>query len=860
MMNVDAKPHLLNPQLFAAGNVVAVRGVELHRQDPAQTHREKLARILLDEMFQFVGLLDAQGTLIDVNRNALEGAGIELDRTLGLPFWEARWWQVSRETQEGVKDSIRRAAAGEFVRYDVEIYGQGAGEDTIVIDYSLVPIRDRAGQVVMLLAEGRDITEKKRAEAEIARKNQELERLLSRLRELDELKTQFFANVSHELRTPLALVLGPVERMLAEGGNLSDGQRRDLDVVRGNAAVLLRQVNDLLDMSRLDAGRMTVDYVATDLAALVRQVAGHFDALAPQRGLAYVVDAPPALPAQVDAAKVERVLLNLLSNAFKFTPPGGRILVTLREDGAGGAVIAVQDSGPGVPEAQREVIFERFRQAEGSATREVGGTGLGLAIARDFVELQGGTLGVAEAPGGGALFQAALPLRAPEGSPVRQLRPASEVRTQALGGGSGLDGLLQELRRTGEGTEEETVGPEDAPLALVVEDNAELRRFIRDGLSDRFRVVTASDGQEGLEKARALSPDVIVSDIMMPRMSGDQMAAALREDEALRDVPVLILSAKADDGLRLRLLRGVVQDYLVKPFSAEELAARVANLSAVKRTRDVLLHETESQRQDIEGLARDVVEKGRQLREAHEATQAALARAEAASEAKSDFIRLASHELRSPLTSVIAHLDLLRRTGRGTLGGREAELLARAEAASDRLAEVVDAVLDLSRIGRRSGGTEEEEIDLAELGREVVRGLQDRAEAKGVRMLMEAPANASLRSDRRLLRMALGRLLDNAVKFTDRGEVRLRLDRDGDAARITVSDSGRGIAPEVQARIFDPFQGGEDVRHKHEAGLGLGLAIARQALLMLGGSLALVSTPGSGSTFTLTVPDEARVA
>jgi PAS domain S-box-containing protein len=189
MMNVDAPAPPLNPQLFAVGEAIAVRAVELRRADPPQTHREKLARILLDEMFQFVGLLDAQGTLIDVNRNALEGAGIELDRTLGLPFWEARWWQVSRETQEGVKDSIRRASAGEFVRYDVEIYGQGAGEDTIIIDYSLVPIRDRAGQVVMLLAEGRDITEKKRAEAEIARKNQELERLLSRLRELDEIKT-----------------------------------------------------------------------------------------------------------------------------------------------------------------------------------------------------------------------------------------------------------------------------------------------------------------------------------------------------------------------------------------------------------------------------------------------------------------------------------------------------------------------------------------------------------------------------------------------------------------------------------------------------------------------------------------------
>ena len=853
-MDIEARAPL-NPQLFATSDPVAVRAVELSRADPPQTHREKLARILLDEMFQFVGLLDAQGTLIDVNRNALEGAGIELDRTLGLPFWEARWWQVSRETQDGVKDSIRRAGAGEFVRYDVEIYGQGAGEDTIVIDYSLVPIRDRSGRVVMLLAEGRDITEKKRAEAEIARKNQELERLLARLRELDELKTQFFANVSHELRTPLALVLGPVERMLAEGGNLSPQQRRDLEVVRGNAAVLLKQVNDLLDVSKLDAGRMTLDYVASDLAALVRQVAAHFDALAPQRGLSYVVEAPPALPVELDAAKLERVLLNLLSNAFKFTPPGGRILVSLREAGNGRAVIAVQDSGPGVPEAQRAVIFERFRQAEGGATRDHGGTGLGLAIARDFVDLHGGTLGVTDAAGGGALFQAAIPLRAPEGAHVRQPRPADEVRTQALAGGSNLDGLLEELRRTEPKPEDDApVGPADGPLALVVEDNPELRRFIRDSLSGRFRVVTAEDGLDGLEKARAMSPDVIVSDIMMPRMSGDEMAATLREEPGLRDVPVLILSAKADDALRLRLLRGVVQDYLVKPFSAEELLARAENLSTVKRARDVLRMEADSQRQDIEGLARDVAERNRQLREAGQATQAALARAEAASDAKSDFLRLASHELRSPLASVVAHLDLLRRAGVDGWPPRQAALLDRAEASADRLAEVVDAVLQHSRIGRPDFGVEAEDIDLAGLAQEVVSDLQPRATAKDVRMVLETCDGPHMPSDPRLLRLVLSRLLENAIKFTDAGEVRLRLEQDAREVRITVSDTGRGIPPEDQARIFDPFHGGEDVKHKHETGLGLGLAVVRQAVAVLNGSLGLQSSPGAGSVFTVTFP------
>ena len=233
-----------------------------------------------------------------------------------------------------------------------------------MIDFSLMPVRDQLGRIIFLLAEGRNITEKKAAEAELARKNQELERLLEQIRQLDQLKSDLFANVSHELRTPLALILGPVETMLASGANLSEVQRRDLGVIRHNAATLLKHVNDLLDLSKLDAGKMTMDYVDIDLSQLVRTVAAHFDALAPQRNISFAVITPDVVRAEVDAEKVERALLNLLSNAFKFTPSGGQIQCTLAVENAT-SVITVQDSGPGIPPEMREKIFEALSPGTG---------------------------------------------------------------------------------------------------------------------------------------------------------------------------------------------------------------------------------------------------------------------------------------------------------------------------------------------------------------------------------------------------------------------------------------------------------------------------------------------------------------
>ena len=618
-------------QLFQQDSTLKVREVTLSDEDNVQTYREKLARIILDEMYQFVGLLDAKGMTLEINRAALEGAGIKLRDIQDKPFWDARWWQVSKETREKQRELCGRAAKGEFIRCDMEIYGQSSGEETIIIDFSLLPVRDHDGKIVFLLAEGRNITEKKAAEAEIARKNEELQKLLEQIRRLDQLKSDLFANVSHELRTPLALILGPAESVLASGTNLTDMQRRDLGVVRHNAATLLKHVNDLLDLAKLDAGKMTMDYVDIDLARMVRTVAAHFDALAPQKSISYAVLAPGVARAEVDPEKMERVVLNLLSNAFKFTPQGGRIQCTLKNNNSH-FILTVQDSGPGIPQAMRNTIFERFRQAQGGTTREFGGTGLGLSIVKDFVDLHGGTVSISDAPTGGTLVQLNVPLRAPEGSSVRTLAEPESAPTAGIV----ISGAVEELRSSE--NQILTVGDATKTKILVIEDHPEMRRFIAEVLSSEYSVVTAADGLEGLSIVAAERPDLVVTDLMMPKLGGDELVRRMRANPELTQLPVLVLSARADDELRLKLLAELVQDYLVKPFSAGELRARVRNLVSMKQTRDLLQQELASQTEDVASLTRELILNRRTLQESLKAER----RLSALVENSHDFVGFAS--------------------------------------------------------------------------------------------------------------------------------------------------------------------------------------------------------------------------
>jgi signal transduction histidine kinase/ActR/RegA family two-component response regulator len=412
---------------------------------------------------------------------------------------------------------------------------------------------------------------------EIQEANRQLRAANEQLGRLDELKTQFFSNVSHELRTPLALITMPIERMLASP-DLPAGWQRDLRLIRRNARTLLKHVNDLLDIAKLAAGKMKIEYAELDLGRFLRLATGNFETLAQERNISLRIEGAEVLPVQVDPDKLERILLNLLSNAFKFTPAGGQVRCTLRWHVLAEQVsIEVADSGPGIPETEREVVFERFHQLDGGATRRFGGTGLGLAIARELAELHGGSIAVGVAPEGGASFTVTLPRRAPDGAAV-----SDHLLQESLG-----DTALQAIEelRVPHAVSADDISNAGQATILVIEDNHDMNRFICGSLEDEFHVVSAPDGRSGLEKALSTRPDLILSDVMMPGLSGADLLRELRRHPELANVPVMLLTAKADEDFRVKVLGQGAQDYMLKPFSLDELRARVRNLLALTRKR-----------------------------------------------------------------------------------------------------------------------------------------------------------------------------------------------------------------------------------------------------------------------------------
>ncbi len=408
-----------------------------------------------------------------------------------------------------------------------------------------------------------------------ARTFEEERRRAEALAELDRAKTTFFSNISHEFRTPLTLMLGPTENAIAAGGAL-EGEA--LHAVHRNELRLLKLVNALLDFSRIEAGRMQARYAPTALDAMTADLASSFRAAIEAAGLRYTVDCEPlGAPAYVDARLWETIVLNLISNAFKFTFDGA-IEVSLRPSGDA-AELRVRDTGVGIHEDEMPRLFERFHRIASTRSRTHEGTGIGLALVQELVRLHGGTIDATSTLGSGTELRVRIPLG-------RQHLPADQIQPDGAPGTSAMrKAFVAEAARWGTETPLAEGLARDPGVVLVADDNADMRSYLANLLTPHWHVVPAANGAEALQLATAQPPDVIVSDVMMPEIDGHALITALRTQPSTNALPVILVSARAGEDSRVEGLEAGADDYLVKPFSARELLARVRVQLELSRAR-----------------------------------------------------------------------------------------------------------------------------------------------------------------------------------------------------------------------------------------------------------------------------------
>jgi signal transduction histidine kinase/CheY-like chemotaxis protein len=431
-----------------------------------------------------------------------------------------------------------------------------------------------------------------------SRAHEEERRRADALAELDRARTAFFSSVRHEFRTTLTLLIGPVEDILAEGEAGVLPENRELfKVVHRNALRLQKLVNTLLDFSRIEAGRLQATYEPTDLRAFTEELVSVFRSAVERAGMRLIVDCEPLSAAvYVDRDMWEKVVLNLLSNAFKFTLEG-EIEVSLREEGEG-IKLSVRDTGTGISEEQLPHIFERFHRIEGARARTHEGTGIGLALVQELVNLHGGTVGVESVYGQGTTFTIRIPLGT-DHLPAERIGSPRSLASTALGADHfvgeamkwiGAECKADTSRLFGEPAADPpavvaTGGAGKRPRILLADNNADMRDYLTRLLRTRYEVEAVPDGEAALKAARARRPDLVLSDVMMPKLDGFGVLRELRSDAEKASIPILMLSARAGEEARVEGLEAGADDYLIKPFSARELLARVSSQLELSRVR-----------------------------------------------------------------------------------------------------------------------------------------------------------------------------------------------------------------------------------------------------------------------------------
>jgi signal transduction histidine kinase len=711
---------------------------------------------------------------------------------------------------------------------------------------------------------------------ELNKNRQELEETNRKLVELDRLKSRFFANISHELRTPLTLLLSPLETLLQRfAGKIDSGVHDLLLTMHSNGMRLLKLINDLLDLIRLEAGRMEIKSEPMEVADFIKGLASAARQVAEDKHIKLETYTDLRLGVvAVDQDKLEKVVLNLLFNALKFTPSGGRVELRAEKRGAatplpspieedarkaGGEkagaekpndelVIVVSDTGIGIAEKNLLFVFDRFWQADSSAQRKYQGVGIGLALVKELAEMMHGAVAVESQEGKGTTFtvrlpyqKAALPPKSQPEAPAETGTAASEEWLANLYRRAELFPAMVSLRGAAKPVELGKRGRR--PVVLVADDEPDMRRFLRSQLDEEYDVLEAADGLQSMEKATQFLPDIILLDMMMPEMDGLAVCRDLRKNEETAVIPIILLTARADEETKFNALELGANDFLAKPFSSTELHARIKNLIESHDFQRKLSKQNVALSTTIDQL------KETELQLVQSEKLASLGRMSAG----------IIHEINNPLNFATTGLFALRNKCKHFTPeerGEYEEILGDIEEGMKRVRNIVS---DLRMFTHPEAGPAEL-VDVAEAMNTSLRFLAGEWKDKVAVELKIVPGQTVLASRNKLIHVLVN-LLQNSLdamrekKFENEAPAMLIQGRpEGDRSLIVIRDNGPGIERKNLDKIYDPFFTTKDVGE----GMGLGLSICHRIVRGFGGRISVRTEVGRFCEFTLDFPAQAK--
>jgi len=656
------------------------------------------------------------------------------------------------------------------------------------------------------------------------------------LQDLDRLKTQFFSNVSHELRTPLTLILGPVETLLTRGEQLDAKMHEGLILIHRNSLRLLKLINDLLDLTRLDLGGEVLRKKTFPVGPWLKGVVESVRHLGLSKQLRLKVeDGDHKVEALADPARLEKVLLNLLTNAIKYTPVGGAITVRWR-GAAAGVEIEVEDTGVGIPPQDLKKVFDRFHQVQSNAGNQLQGVGIGLALAKELVEEHGGKLEVQSVVGKGSVFRVLLPANAEEVGALVLVETAEAVAESSEPFEKAFRSADRTLRTYSDAAFDESlpVVGHGAEVVLVADDENDMRQFIVSLLAEEHRVVQTRHGANVAELVAAHSPALLLLDWMMPGKSGLEVCRELRADEAHRDLKIVLLTARIDEKSKLDALKAGADDFLTKPFSSIEVKTRVANLLRASRLQKDLRVRNNELVATVDKLQR---------------TEMMLVQSEKMNAIGSLSAGLL-HEINNPLNYTMTAMSIVQQH-RETLTPDMQELVADIEEGMVRVRDVITNLKDFAypeKPGQLST------FPLADALRDA-RKMTAR-ELDGIRVEGELPGNLVVKGQKTQLTHLFINLLSNAARALHKSPgsapkvISVRASVAEELATIEVADNGPGIPPEIINRVFEPFFTTQGVGQ----GMGMGLSVCHTIMESHGGGIRAGNRSEGGAVFTIHIP------